>query len=138
MNQMQALQLDHRTRHGEATYRPPVLLPIRNGIPVLNAEVTVPPRFKFFTEQLEKAHFKPILFEDDRAVYVRRISTPSQFTDHLLTLDLTKSGPRWILESKNEVLCESGKRKDWKALGIHPLKSVTDLRMFLDFFGGLR
>ena len=136
MNQIQALQLDHRTRHGEATYQPAIRLPIRNGIPVLNTEV--PARFKFFTEQLEKAHFKPIRFEDDCAVYVRRISTAAHFVDHLLTIDLTKSGPRWILESKNEVLCESGNREDWKALGIHPLRSVGDLRAFLDYFGGMR
>lgn len=121
-------------------YAPTVRLPIKNGIPVLLEKgPEAPPRFKFINDQLTKAHFKPILFEDDKAVYVRRISTPSQYTDHLFTLDCSEErGPRWILESYHEVLVESGKSKNWRAVAIYNLKDIFDMRFFVDYFGGLR
>lgn len=119
-------------------YQPPIFLPIKNGIPVLKPEIEVPARFKFINETLTKAGFKAILFEDKRAVYACRKSAPAHFTDHLFTLDLSPAGPRWILESYNEVLCESGKRANWRAMGVHDLHDIHDMRFFVNFFGDMR
>jgi hypothetical protein len=137
---MMQLRTMHRIQHGEQTYRAPITLPLRNGIPVLEPTAEVPAKFKFVHEQLTKAHFKPITFEEKRAVYARRVSSPHHFTDHLFTLDLDpeRGGPRWILESRNEVLFESGRRSDWKALGIHDLRDLHDMRFFIAYFGGMR